>query len=55
MNWTEFFHMGGYAFYVWLSYGLGFVVLLANIMITRQRGKKIVRELVARQRRESAR
>lgn len=24
----EFFHMGGYAFYVWTAYGLAAVVLL---------------------------
>ena len=28
MNLSEFFHMGGYAFYVWTSYSLAFVVLL---------------------------
>ena len=32
MNWSEFFHMGGYAFFVWTSYGIAFVVLLANII-----------------------
>lgn len=29
---AEFFHMGGYAFYVWFSYGLTFIVLLANVL-----------------------
>jgi heme exporter protein D len=28
---AEFFHMGGYAFYVWASYGLSAVVILAAI------------------------
>ena len=32
MNWSEFFHMGGYAFFVWTSYGITFAVLLANII-----------------------
>ena len=27
MSASEFFHMGGYAFYVWSSYGLAFVLL----------------------------
>ena len=27
MTLSEFFHMGGYAFYVWSSYGLTFIVL----------------------------
>ena len=29
-SWQEFFNMGGYGFYVWSSYGIAFVVLLAN-------------------------
>jgi len=30
MNWGEFFHMGGYALYVWFSYGisLGLMVFM---------------------------
>jgi heme exporter protein D len=31
-NWSEFFNMGGYAFYVWTSYGLTFAVLVLNIV-----------------------
>ena len=34
MSVQEFFAMGGYAFYVWTSFGLTFVILLANIIIT---------------------
>jgi heme exporter protein D len=30
MTASEFFQMGGYAFYVWTSYGLALIVLLAN-------------------------
>ena len=33
MSVQEFFAMGGYAFYVWTSYGLALIVLLANIII----------------------
>ena len=33
MTIQEFFAMGGYAFYVWTSYGLTLIVLLANIII----------------------
>jgi len=29
---TEFLHMGGYAFYVWTSYGIVFLVLVVNIV-----------------------
>jgi heme exporter protein CcmD len=27
---AEYFHMSGYAFYVWTSYGLGMAVLVIN-------------------------
>ena len=30
---TEFFHMGGYAWYVWGSYAVTFVCLLLEIAI----------------------
>jgi heme exporter protein D len=44
MNWSEFFHMGGYAFFVWTSYGITFAVLLANIISPiMQRRKTIAR------------
>ena len=29
---TEFFHMGGYARYVWPSYAITLVVLVANVV-----------------------
>jgi heme exporter protein D len=32
MSASEFFRMGGYAFYVWTSYGLALIVLLANLL-----------------------
>jgi heme exporter protein D len=40
MNWTsfdEFLHMGGYGLYVWGSYGVTLVVMLAEAMMARQR------------------
>ena len=42
MNWSEFFHMGGYAFFVWTSYGIAFVVLLANIISPIMQRKKTI-------------
>jgi heme exporter protein D len=30
MNWSTFLDMGGYALYVWTSYGLMLVLLLMN-------------------------
>ena len=28
----DFFHMGGYAFYVWWAYGISFFVLMLNFI-----------------------
>ncbi len=40
MNWSEFFHMGGYAFYVWGSYLLTFVILIIEVATLVKCGKK---------------
>lgn len=45
MNWSEFFHMGGYGFYVWSSYGLALLVLLLNLYLP-LRKRKTVRRLL---------
>lgn len=42
MNWSEFFDMGGYAFFVWTSYGLTFIVLVANIISPIMQRKKVI-------------
>ncbi len=42
MNWSEFFNMGGYAFFVWTSYALTFIVLVANIISPIMQRKKII-------------
>lgn len=41
MNWSEFFSMGGYAFYVWGSYAITLVVLAGEVLILRQRKKAL--------------
>ena len=48
----EFFHMGGYAFFVWTSYGLAIIVLLANVILPMQRKKEIMNNMKRRLRRE---
>ncbi len=45
MTLAEFIHMGGYAPYVWGSYGLAFVVLLANLLAAWRRRRKLLREI----------
>ncbi len=42
---SEFLHMGGYAFYVWMSYGIAFVTLLLNIVVPVMRKQRLLREL----------
>lgn len=42
MNWSEFFHMGGYAFFVWTSYGVSLIVIVANIVAPVMQRKKII-------------
>jgi heme exporter protein CcmD len=49
---AEFFHMGGYAFYVWTSYALAVIVLVLNILAPIQRRRRLLRELAQRVRRE---
>jgi heme exporter protein D len=52
MSVSEFFHMGGYAFYVWTSYGLALIVLLANVLAPLRQRRKILADLARRARRE---
>lgn len=49
----EFFHMGGYAFYVWSSYGLAVVVLAANIFSSRGCEKQTLRAIEQRLKRQA--
>ncbi len=48
---TEFLHMGGYAPYVWSSYGLAAVVLIANFLGPLYRERRLRRALARRARR----
>jgi heme exporter protein D len=52
MNLTEFLHMGGYAFYVWTSYGIALVVLVANAWIPMHQRRKLLADIARRLRRE---
>jgi len=45
MSLSEFFHMGGYALYVWSSYGLSFVVLAFLFIKPILSKKEIIKEL----------
>jgi heme exporter protein D len=50
-SFAEFLAMGGYAFYVWGSYGLTLIVLLANIIIPIWQRKQLLRSLSLKQQR----
>ena len=42
-SWQDFFHMGGYALYVWLSYGLAVLVLGALVLLPLLRHRQLRR------------
>ena len=42
---VEFFSMGGYAFYVWWSYAVVFVVLALNLVAPSVRHRRVRRAL----------
>lgn len=42
MNWQEFFAMGGYAVFVWPSYGLTAVLLLLNVVVPHRRERRLL-------------
>jgi len=45
MNLADFFAMGGYGFYIWGSYGLAVVLIIAEVMLVRRRRRTILGRL----------
>ncbi len=45
-SWSDFFAMGGYALYVWGSYGVTLVLLVAEIALLVMRKRSVVGRLV---------
>ena len=43
---SEFFHMGGYAVYVWSSFGISFIVLLLNVIVPIIRRRQLKRDVL---------
>jgi heme exporter protein CcmD len=43
MNWSKFFSMGGYALYVWGSYGVTFVLLGGEVLMLLKRKRDLAR------------
>lgn len=40
MSWSRFFDMGGYAFYVWGSFGVALALMGAEVLLLRRRRKR---------------
>ncbi len=55
MSLNEFFHMGGYGFYVWTSYGIALVVLLANMIAPLRQRRKILNDIARTAKRRARR
>jgi len=47
----SFLHMGGYAIYVWPSYGLTFIVLIINIILPLKRENRFFKTFTERKKR----
>lgn len=48
MNWgsfSAFLHMGGYAFYVWSSFGLSFLLLALELLLLSGRRRTLLKRL----------
>jgi len=45
MNLEAFFHMGGYAYYVWSAYGIALVVLAYNFISPAWQRRRLLRDI----------
>lgn len=52
MNWSEFFHMGGYAFHVWSSWSISILALLIILVISKRSNSKIKSDLLRQYKRD---
>ena len=51
-TWNDFFNMGGYGFYVWLSYGISLVAIVALIVQTIKQHKTVLQSVLREAQRE---
>jgi len=49
---NAFLNMGGYAFYVWLSYGVSAFFLIALLLSSKANNQKTIKKIAQRQKRE---
>ena len=51
-SWSDFINMGGYGFYVWLSYGISLVAMII-LAIQSVKGVNSIKEVLREQQREA--
>lgn len=51
-SFSDFLSMGGDGLYVWLSYGIGVLIILFNLILPLLRRKQVITQLRRRLRRE---
>lgn len=51
-SWTAFFAMGGYGLFVWLSFGVSFLLLLVLVWHSMTGQRRLMRRLAANRARE---
>jgi heme exporter protein D len=42
--WAEFFEMGGYAFYVWGSFGVALLLMAVEVILLRRRRRILLQQ-----------
>jgi heme exporter protein D len=52
-SFSAFLDMGGYGFYVWLSFGVSAALILALIFSSLQGHKQVIKNIAIRQQREN--
>ena len=45
MSWSDFISMGGYGFYVWMSFGMAALLIAAEIVYTKRQREQVLRRL----------
>jgi heme exporter protein D len=51
-SFNDFLNMGGYAFYVWLSFGLAAILLIYLVWNSVHQHKQVIKQIAQRQQRE---
>lgn len=52
-SWSDFINMGGYGFYVWLSYGISLVAMIILAIQSVKERKTVLKEVLREQQREA--